>query len=96
MISWFGSQNHAGYGLSVVPQNRREGDDVGHASRSNGLLHVEASQARVFQSGSRLAEARRWVVHVAPSRRLHRDQVEVGWIDVTGCVDPFYPRIVVF
>jgi hypothetical protein len=24
---------------------------VGHVSRSNGLLHVEASQARVFQSG---------------------------------------------
>jgi hypothetical protein len=24
---------------------------VGHASRSSGLLHVEASLARVFQSG---------------------------------------------
>jgi hypothetical protein len=24
---------------------------VGHASRSSGLLHMEASRARVFQSG---------------------------------------------
>jgi hypothetical protein len=24
---------------------------MGHASRSSGLLHVEASRARVFQSG---------------------------------------------
>jgi hypothetical protein len=39
-----------GYGLSVVPQNRRESDGVGHASRSSGLLHVEVSWARVSQS----------------------------------------------
>jgi hypothetical protein len=51
-VSWFQPQNQAGYGLSVAPQNRRE-DEVGagHASRSCGLLHVETSQARVFQSG---------------------------------------------
>jgi hypothetical protein len=40
-----------GFGLSVTPQNRRREDDVGHLSRSSGLLHVEASLARVFQSG---------------------------------------------
>jgi hypothetical protein len=52
MVSWFGPQNHAGYGLSVAPQNRREDEDgVGHASRSSNLLDVEASRARVFQSG---------------------------------------------
>jgi hypothetical protein len=35
-----------------VPQNRWEDeDDVGHASRSSCLLHVEASWTRVFQSG---------------------------------------------
>jgi hypothetical protein len=51
MVSWFGPQNQAGYGLSVVPQNRREGDDVGHTSRSSRLLYVEVNQARVFQSG---------------------------------------------
>jgi hypothetical protein len=26
-------------------------NDVGHASRSSGLLHVDVSRARVFQSG---------------------------------------------
>jgi hypothetical protein len=42
MISWFGPQNHAGFSLSVAPQNRRREVSVGHTSRSNGLLHVEA------------------------------------------------------
>jgi hypothetical protein len=48
IVSWFEPQNQAGYDLSVVAQNRRERDDVGHVSRSSGLLRVEASQARVF------------------------------------------------
>jgi hypothetical protein len=39
LISWFGPQNHIDYSLLVTPQNRWEGDDVGHASRSSGLLH---------------------------------------------------------
>jgi hypothetical protein len=38
-------------GLSVVPQNRQREVGVGHASRSSNLLHVEASLARVFESG---------------------------------------------
>jgi hypothetical protein len=47
-VSWFGPQNQVGYGLSVAPQNRREDKDgVGHASRFSGLLHLEASLARV-------------------------------------------------
>jgi hypothetical protein len=49
-VSWFGPQNQVGYNLLVAPQNRQEGDDVGHALRSSDLLHVEASQARVSQS----------------------------------------------
>jgi hypothetical protein len=49
MFSWFGSQNQAGFGLSVVPQNRQREVSVGHASRSSGLLHVKASLARVSQ-----------------------------------------------
>jgi hypothetical protein len=57
MVSWFVPQNQADYGLSVVPQNRRKGDGVGHALRSSGFLHVEASRDRVFQFGSKLAEA---------------------------------------
>jgi hypothetical protein len=44
-------QNHAGFGLSVVPQNQRREDSAGHTSRSGGLLHLEASRVRVFQSG---------------------------------------------
>jgi hypothetical protein len=36
--------------LSVAPQNRRREVGAGHASRCNGLLHVEASLAMIFQS----------------------------------------------
>jgi hypothetical protein len=50
MVSWFVPQNKAGYGLSVPPQNRWEGDGVGHMSRSSGLLRVEVSRTRVSQS----------------------------------------------
>jgi hypothetical protein len=50
VVSWFGPQNQADYGLLVASQNRREGNGVGHASKSSGLLHVEASWARVSQS----------------------------------------------
>jgi hypothetical protein len=37
--------------LSVAPQNQRREVSVGHASRSSGWLGVEASLARVSQSG---------------------------------------------
>jgi hypothetical protein len=40
-----------GFDLSVAPQNRRREVGVGHASRSSSLLDVEASLARVSQSG---------------------------------------------
>jgi hypothetical protein len=40
-----------GFGLSIAPQNRRREVGVGHASRSSNLLGVEASLARVSQSG---------------------------------------------
>jgi hypothetical protein len=40
-----------GFGLSVAPQNRRMEVGAGHASRSSSLLAVEASLARVSQSG---------------------------------------------
>jgi hypothetical protein len=36
------------------------------------------------------------VVHMAPSRRLRRRQVEDGYVDVTGCVGPYYPTFTVF
>jgi hypothetical protein len=50
-VSWFWSQNQVGFGLSVTPQNRRREIGVGHASKSSSLLGVEASLARVSQSG---------------------------------------------
>jgi hypothetical protein len=50
-VSWFGSQNQSGFGLSVAPQNQRREVGVGHASRSSSLLRLEAGQARVCQSG---------------------------------------------
>jgi hypothetical protein len=50
-VSWFGPQNQVGFVLSIVPQNRRREVSMEHASRSSGLLHVEASLVRVFQSG---------------------------------------------
>jgi hypothetical protein len=50
-VSWFGSQNQAGFSLSVVPQNQQREVGAGHASRSSGLHDVKASLARVSQSG---------------------------------------------
>jgi hypothetical protein len=49
-VSWFGPQNQVGFDLSVTPQNRRREVGAGHASRSSGLLRVEASLARICQS----------------------------------------------
>jgi hypothetical protein len=40
-----------GFSLSVVTQNRWRKVGAGHTSRSSSLLGVEASLARVFQSG---------------------------------------------
>jgi hypothetical protein len=40
-----------GFDLSVASQNERREVGVRHASRSSGLFHVEASLARIFQSG---------------------------------------------
>jgi hypothetical protein len=45
---------------------------------------------------SRLVEARRRVVHVAPSLRLRQSQVKDGRVDATGCIRPCYPYFVVF
>jgi hypothetical protein len=39
------------FGLSVAPQNQRREISARHTSRSSSLLGVEASLARVFQSG---------------------------------------------
>jgi hypothetical protein len=51
IVSWFGAQNQVDFGLSVASQNQQREIGVGHVSRSSSLLGVEASLARVFQSG---------------------------------------------
>jgi hypothetical protein len=45
------TQNQVGFGLSVAPQNRWREAGTRHVSRSSSLLRVEASLARVSQSG---------------------------------------------
>jgi hypothetical protein len=51
----------------------------------------------VFPSlARRLTGARRWMVHVAPLRRLRWRQDEDGRVDATGCVGPYYPTFVIF
>jgi hypothetical protein len=92
---WFGPQNQAVFGLSVASQNRQRELGVGHVSRSNSLLHAEASRVKVFQSGL-LVEARLRVVHVVLSRRSRGVEAEDRWVDAMGCIRPFYPRITVF
>jgi hypothetical protein len=57
-VSWFEPQNEEGFDLSIAPQNRHEGDGVGHVLRSTGLLRVKASQTRVFQFVLKLVETR--------------------------------------
>jgi hypothetical protein len=54
MVSWFVPQNQVGFGLSVAPQNRRREVGAAHALRSSGLLCMEASLARVSQSGLKI------------------------------------------
>jgi hypothetical protein len=69
---------------------------VGHASRSDGLLRIEASHCRVFQSGLKTSGgamtggARGIIVEVMWSSSRRR----MGRYD--GCVGPSYPYFTVF
>jgi hypothetical protein len=69
---------------------------VEHASRSSGLLRVKASLTRISESGLKTGGGATRVVHVAPSQRLRRKQIEDGRVDAMGCVRPCYPTFVVF
>jgi hypothetical protein len=51
---------------------------MGHASRSSVLLHMEASLARVSQSGLKTGGDATVVAYVAPSQMLHQGPVEDG------------------
>jgi hypothetical protein len=68
IVSWFRPQNQAGFGLSVAPQNQREDEDnAGHVSRFSGLLHVEASRARVSKSSIKIGGGTTQMVHMVSS-----------------------------
>jgi hypothetical protein len=69
---------------------------VGHALRFRGLLRVEASQARIYQSGLKTGGGAARMVHVTLLLRLHRVEAEDGRVDATGYVRPFYPNFVIF
>jgi hypothetical protein len=97
-VSWFGHQNQVGYSLSVAPQNRREDkDNVGCVLRSSGLLRVEASRARVSQSGLKTGGGATRMVHMASSRRLRGSEAEDGRFDGVRCgavqVERKYPSL---
>jgi hypothetical protein len=60
------------------------------------LLQVEAHLTRVYQSGLNTGEVATAVVHVAPSWRFDRDQVEDGRVDATGHVGSCYHYLSIF
>jgi hypothetical protein len=63
--------------LLIAPQNRWEDEDgAGLVSRSNDLLHVEISRARIFQSGIKTGVGAARMGHVSSSQMLCRCQVE--------------------
>jgi hypothetical protein len=97
IVSWFGPQNHAGYSLSVAPQNQQEDKDgVRHTLRSSGLLHVKANWTRVSQSGLKTGGGAARKVHVASSRRSREVKTEDGRVDATGYIRLFYPNFIIF
>jgi hypothetical protein len=97
MVSWFGPQNQVGNSLSVAPQNRREDESARDTRQDLAACFAWKQVGLGFPSlASRLAEARLRVVHVAWSRRLRQDEAEDGRVDATGCVGPFYPKIIIF
>jgi hypothetical protein len=69
---------------------------VGHALRFSGLLHVEASLTRVFQSGLKTGGGATTGGAVAASWRLHRRQVEDERVNAIGCVGPCYSTFAIF
>jgi hypothetical protein len=64
---------------------------VGHTSRSSGLLHMEASLARVSQSGLKTGGGA-----TVGGTRGTITEVEDGRVDATGYVRACYPTFVDF
>jgi hypothetical protein len=74
--------------LSVPPQNRWREVSAEHASRSSGLLHVEASLARVSQSGLKTSGGATTGGARDTIARMRWKQVEDERVDAMGCLDP--------
>jgi hypothetical protein len=71
---------------------------MGHASRSNGLLHDEASQARIFLSGLKTGGGAAWMVHITSLWRLRLAEAEAkdGLVDAMRYIGLFYPNFTIF
>jgi hypothetical protein len=69
---------------------------VGHVSRFSGLICLKTSRDRVFHSGLKTDEGVAQIVHVTSLQRLCRAKVEDRRVDMTGCIEPFYPNFIVF
>jgi hypothetical protein len=83
--------------LSVTSENRQEEEDGAvNASRSSDLLRMEASHARVSQSGLKTGGGAVQVVHMAPSWRSCGSEAKDRWVDVMGYIGPCYPYFGVF
>jgi hypothetical protein len=57
---------------------------------------VEASRARISQSGLKTGRGTTQMVYVVESRMLRRVEGEDGRVDTTGCIRPFYHNFVIF
>jgi hypothetical protein len=69
---------------------------MGHTLRSSGLLLLEASQARVSQSGLKTGGCTVRMVYVAPSQRSRGDEAKDEQINAMGCIRLCYPYFTVF
>jgi hypothetical protein len=96
MVSWFGLQHQAGFGLSGAPQTDRERLAC-DTRRDLAICFTWKQVGLEFPSlASRLVEARLQVVNVASSRRSSGVKAEDGWVDATGYIGPFYSKIIIF
>jgi hypothetical protein len=59
-------------------------------------LSLKTKSGYVSQFALKLAEARRWMVHMAPLRRSRGVQFEDGRVDTMSCIRPFYHNFTIF
>jgi hypothetical protein len=69
---------------------------LGHASRSNDLLCLEASWARVSQYGLKTTGGAGRMVHMVSSWKSCGVEDVGRWVDATGYIELLYPNFVFF